>query len=307
MNDTGGYALKPVVFLFNPRSGKERLRAKLGPILNIICRAGYLPSVYVTEGTDDARKVAREYGERADLFLCAGGDGTLNQVISGLMPLEKRPRLGYIPAGSTNDFARSLKLSGDMEKAARVAVSGRGRSFDIGRFGPDRYFVYVAAFGAFTEVSYTTPQDVKNILGYQAYLLEAVRHLASLKAYPMRLTYNETTLEGEFLIGMITNTTSVGGFKGIVQEHVTFDDGLFEGLFVRAPRTPEDLVAIVSSVFLKAEENDHVIRFQTARLTIETEEEVPWVLDGEYGGTPKRVVIENLPRAMEFCVDEQER
>ena len=169
---------------------------------------------------------------------------------------------------------------------------------DVGRFGRNRYFVYIAAFGAFTEVSYKTPQDKKNVLGHQAYILESVKSLASLKSHYMKIQWEEGTIEGEFIFGMITNTTSVGGFKGLTPRDVDFDDGRFEALFIRTPKTPLDLSNIVSYMFLKDEENAYVFRFHTSRVVITAREEVSWVLDGEYGGTVKETVVENVHGAI---------
>lgn len=290
--------LKNMIFLFNPRSGREQIGNHLTGILDCFCKAGYFPKVYVTQGPDDARRIAEEYGEQTDLFVVSGGDGTLNQAVSGLMKLEKRPVLGYLPSGSTNDYARSLKIPGDFIQAAETAVSEESCGVDVGKFGSDKNFVYIAAFGAFTEVSYMTSQDKKNILGHQAYILESVKHLASLKSHRMKIKWEDGSAEEDFIFGMVTNTTSVGGFKGLVPRDVAFDDGLFEALFIRTPKTPADLSNIVSYMFLKEEENDYVYRFRTARLSITSEEEVAWVLDGEYGGDVKNVMIENMHNAM---------
>ena len=163
--------MKSMIFLINPRSGREQIKNQLMGILDCFCKCGYFPSVYVTQNAEDARQIAEEYGENTELFVCIGGDGTLNNVVSGLMKLKQRPVLGYLPSGSTNDYARSLKLPNDLEKAAKIACGDIQSRVDIGKFGEDQYFVYIAAFGAFTEVSYMTPQDKKYILGHQAYIL----------------------------------------------------------------------------------------------------------------------------------------
>lgn len=292
--------MKSMIFLFNPRSGREQIRSQLMGILDFFCGRGYFPAVYVTQNAGDAERIAEEYGESAELFVCSGGDGTLNGVVSGLMRIGKRPALGYLPSGSTNDFARSLQIPTDLKMAAEAAVSGKGTRVDIGRFGENKYFVYIAAFGAFTEVSYMTPQDKKNILGHQAYILESVKHLASLKSHFMRVEWEEGAIEGEFIFGMVTNTTSVGGFKGLVPRDVSFDDGLFEALFIRTPKTPADLSNIVSYMFLKEEENEYVFRFRTSRMLVAAKEEVSWVLDGEFGGSVREVCVENVHGAVEF-------
>ena len=288
--------MKKILFIFNPRSGKAQIRNKLMDILDIFAKAGYELSVHVTQRTGDAMEAAAAYGDRVDLVVCSGGDGTLNETISGLMKLDHIPDLGYIPAGSTNDFASSLKISKSMVKAAEAAVFGEPYSIDIGCFCGDRYFVYIAAFGAFTEVSYLTPQDKKNVLGHQAYMLEGMKSLASIKSYEMRIECDELTLEGEFIFGMITNTMSVGGFKGLVTQDVALDDGEFEVLLIRTPKTPLDLTNIINYMFLKEEPNEYVHKFRTRSLRILSEEPIDWVLDGEFGGTRREVNIIKLKK-----------
>ena len=238
--------MKKMIFVFNPRSGKEQIRSKLLDILDIFTKYGYEVSVYVTQKPLDAMQIVSRRGRGRSLVVCSGGDGTLNEVVSGLMTIEegKRPVLGYIPSGSTNDYASSIGISKNMKKAALDAVSGGTTAVDVGRFGEDRYFVYVAAFGAFTEVSYSTPQEAKNLLGHQAYMLEAVKRVTNLKAYRMKFEWEDKVLEDEFIIGMITNTISIGGFKGLVGLDVALDDGEFEVLLVRKPRTPKDIASI---------------------------------------------------------------
>ena len=288
--------MKKILFIFNPRSGKAQIRNKLMDILDIFAKAGYELSVHVTQRTGDAMEAAAAYGDRVDLVVCSGGDGTLNETISGLMKLDHIPDLGYIPAGSTNDFASSLKISKSMVKAAEAAVFGEPYSIDIGCFCGDRHFVYIAAFGAFTEVSYLTPQEKKNVLGHQAYMLEGMKSLASIKSYEMRIECDELTLEGEFIFGMITNTMSVGGFKGLVTQDVALDDGEFEVLLIRTPKTPLDLTNIINYMFLKEEPNEYVHKFRTRSLRILSEEPIDWVLDGEFGGTRREVNIINLKK-----------
>lgn len=286
--------MKKMLFIFNPCSGKTQIRNKLMDILDIFTKAGYELLVHVTQGSKDAMETAAAYGSSMDLVVCSGGDGTLNETISGLMRLEGIPDLGYIPAGSTNDFASSLKISRDMTAAANAAVSGNPFPIDIGCFCGDRYFVYIAAFGAFTEVSYLTPQDKKNVLGHQAYMLEGMKSLASIKSYTMRVECEEMTLKGEFIFGMVTNTISVGGFKGLVSRNVALDDGQFEVLLIRTPKTPLDLTNIINYMFLKEEPNEYVHKFRTRSLKILPKEPVDWVLDGEFGGTRMEVDILNL-------------
>ena len=285
-----------MLFIFNPRSGRERLRTKLLDILDLFVKAGYEVTVHVTQSAGDAQKQVEKKGGGVELLVCSGGDGTLNEVVSGMMAWsrEKRPQLGYIPAGSTNDFAASLDLPKNMLRAAAIAVAGRPFAIDVGKFGDGRYFVYVAAFGAFTEVSYKTPQETKNVLGHQAYMLEAVKRIAGLKSYRMKFFWDDQELEEDFILGMVTNTISIGGFKGLVQPRVALNDGEFEVMLVRKPRTPKDIQSIVSCLINKDAENDCVYMFRTSNLRMESEEIVDWTLDGEYGGGVKEICIENL-------------
>ena len=301
--------MKKMLFIINPRSGKEQIRSRLLEILDSFVKAGYGPSVYITQGPKDAEYQAAR-AKTKELVVCSGGDGTLNEVVSGLMTItpEKRPELGYIPSGSTNDFASSLGLPKNMRKAAQTAALGKPFLVDIGVFGKNRYFVYVAAFGAFTEVSYSTPQETKNILGHQAYMLEAIKRLTGLKSYRMRLTWEhlveQRELEEEFILGMVTNTTSIGGFKGLVGMDVALDDGEFEVLLVRKPRTPLDIASIAAYLIQREGENECVFKFRTSKLTVQSEELVDWSLDGEFGGSQTEVVIENKPREIAIRVPE---
>lgn len=301
--------MKKMLFIINPRSGKEQIRSRLLEILDSFVKAGYGPSVYITQGPKDAEYQAAR-AKTKELVVCSGGDGTLNEVVSGLMTItpEKRPELGYIPSGSTNDFASSLGLPKNMRKAAQTAALGKPFLVDVGVFGKNRYFVYVAAFGAFTEVSYSTPQETKNILGHQAYMLEAIKRLTGLKSHRMRLTWEhlgeQRELEEEFILGMVTNTTSIGGFKGLVGMDVALDDGEFEVLLVRKPRTPLDIASIAAYLIQREGENECVFKFRTSKLTVQSEELVDWSLDGEFGGSQTEVVIENKPREIAIRVPE---
>lgn len=292
--------MKQMLFIINPRSGRAQIKNHLLELLDIFAKAGYRIQVHITQKPLDAMETVIREGAGKDLIVCSGGDGTLNETISGMMELECCPQLGYIPAGSTNDFASSLRIPKQMLAAAEVAVGGMGYPIDIGHFCEERYFVYVAGFGAFTEVSYLTSQDKKNLLGHQAYMLEGVKSLTSIKSYRMRVSCDEMEIEGEFIFGMITNTISVGGFKGLVNRNVALNDGLFEVLLIRTPKTPLDLSNIVSSLFLKEEHAEFVYKFKAKSLRLESEEPVDWVLDGEFGGTRTEVSVENLHRRMEI-------
>lgn len=238
-----------------------------------------------------------------DLILCSGGDGTLNETICGMLALKDQPPLGYIPAGSTNDFAVSLQIPKDMERAALNVVNGAPFAVDVGSFCGDRNFVYIAGFGAFTEVAYATSQDRKNLLGHPAYMLEALKSISSIKPYHMLVQWEEGELEEDFVFGMVTNTRSVGGFKNLVNQTVALNDGAFEVLLIRMPKTPGDLSNIISHLFLKEEPNEYVYRFKTASICFQSAAPVDWVLDGEYGGTRTQAQIGCLREKIRILVD----
>ena len=261
--------MKKVLFIINPTAGKERMKRYLMSVLDLFTKADWDVTVHITQAALDATNVAQKQGADFDMIVCSGGDGTLSETISGMTRLYRPPVLGYIPAGTTNDFASSLQISSNTMKAAQTVIDGHPQPVDIGFFCEERTFVYVAAFGAFTEVSYMTPQEKKS---------------------------DEMTLEGDFIFGMVTNTISVGGFKGLVASNVRLDDGLFEVLLIRTPKTPMELTNILSSMILKEEQSEYVYRFKTSRLTIHAEEPVDWVLDGEFGGAKTDVEIVNLQK-----------
>jgi diacylglycerol kinase (ATP) len=290
--------MKKLLFIYNARAGKGKIKQTLPAILDCFTRAGYLVTAYPTQAKADATRIVAELGGEYDRVVCSGGDGTLNETISGLLEVENRPVLGYVPAGTTNDFSKNLMLPRGMEGAAETAVEGVPRPCDIGRFN-GRPFVYVAAFGAFTDVSYDTPQEFKSMFGHLAYIMEGVTRLGSLKSYVLRVEHDGGIVEGEFLYGMVSNTISVGGFQGMPAEEVKLDDGLFEVLLVRQPKNANELQSIVVTLARQSPPpGGAVALFHTSRLKVTCAEPVPWTLDGEYGGAPAVVEIENCKHAI---------
>ncbi|MDE6905123.1 MAG: YegS/Rv2252/BmrU family lipid kinase [Lachnospiraceae bacterium] len=293
--------MKKLLFIFNPHSGKAQIKSKLLQIVDIMVKAGYEVTVYPTQERSDASRVAEENAGKYDLVVCSGGDGTLDEVVSGMMKCPKRIPLGYIPAGSTNDFASSLKIPKDMAKAAKIAVTGRKFSCDVGKFD-EKPFIYVAAFGIFTEVSYSTKQEWKNILGHAAYLLEGAKSLHSFASYHMRVEHDGEVLEGEFIFGMITNSISVGGFKNMTGKNVELDDGVFEVTLIHMPKNPVELNAILASLTNLIDDTDLIHSFKSSQVSFLSEEEVPWTLDGEFGGATREVTVRNEQRALDIMV-----
>lgn len=292
--------MKKLLFIFNPLAGKGSIRGHLPGVLDAFTKGGYLVTAYPTQSKGDAARVASELSGQFDRIICCGGDGTLSETISGLLALDPRPVLGYLPAGTTNDFSRNLKLPKGLEAAAQAGVTGPVRKCDVGLFN-QKAFIYVAAFGAFTDVSYDTPQEFKNMFGHLAYLLEGVTRLSSIKSYNLKITHDEGDLEGEFIYGMISNTVSVGGFKSLPLGDVSLNDGLFEVLLVRRPKTLAELQIIIKTLLQqKPADGETVITFHTARMQVTCPEPLPWTLDGEFGGAPLTADIENDCRAIDL-------
>lgn len=289
--------MKNLLFIYNPYSGKGMIKNNLSDIIDCFVKNGYQVGVYPTQGRLDAKEQIIHRAYQYDHIVCCGGDGTLNEVVSGIMELPDKPTLGYIPAGSTNDFAKGIRVPNSMIEAANVSVNGMPISVDIGGFGKKK-FIYIAAFGAFTDVSYMTPQEMKNIMGHPAYIIEAVKSLTSLRTYHMRISHDGTTIEGNFLYGMITNSVSVGGFKGITGKNVVLDDGVFEVTLICQPKNPLDLQLILGNLIGMDVKTDSIISFKSSKIVIDADEKVPWVLDGEYGGSPKRVKVVNYNKAV---------
>ncbi len=290
-----------MLFIYNPRAGKAQIRSNLLDIIDIFVKAGYEVTAYPTQAAGDAVKAVRTRRDGYDIVVCSGGDGTLDEVVSGMMQCDEKLPIGYIPAGSTNDFANSLGIPKSMIKAADVVVKGINFPCDIGAFNYDS-FIYVAAFGIFTDVSYETKQDVKNVLGHAAYLVEGVKRLPSVRSYPLKITNSDQVIEGEFLYGMVTNSYSVGGFRGITGQDILLDDGLFEVTLIRKPSNPLDLNNIILALVDKRVKSEHIHTFKTSRLIVESETPLSWTLDGEFGGEHCRAVIENRRKVLDIRV-----
>lgn len=293
---------KRLLFIFNPKSGKAQIKNKLYEIIDTFVKGGYEVVAHPTQGIGDAHEKTKELAPEMDLVVCSGGDGTLDEVVSGLMECKERIPLGYIPAGSTNDFANSLEISKDMVKAARDIIEGKLYSCDVGRFNKGN-FVYIAAFGLFTDVSYETDQHLKNVLGHLAYLLEGSKRIWNVPTYWIRVDANGRTFEGEYIYGMVTNARSVGGFKNLPGKDVHLDDGLFEVTLIKRPKNPIELNEIIVSLVMAENITSLVDSFKTDRILIESNQEIPWTLDGEYGGEHSFVRIEAQKHAMELVLN----
>lgn len=292
---------KRLLFIYNPKAGKAQIRTKLADILDVFARNGYELTVCPTQKRDDARRIVAERSGDYELVVCSGGDGTLDETVTGMMQSGFRTPVGYIPAGSTNDFGGSLALPKNMVKAAETIVTGRNFPCDMGSFNED-IFVYIAAFGLFTDVSYETGQDMKNVLGHMAYILEGMKRLPSIRSYPMRVSYEDKIIVDDFVFGMVTNSVSVGGFKNITGKNVKLDDGVFEVTLIKKPKNPVELNNIMLSLLNRDIDTKSMYCFRTAELEMESVEPVAWTLDGENGGSHRSVRIKNIHKAIEIRV-----
>lgn len=297
--------MKKLYFICNLQSGKSMIRNKLAAVVDAFTSAGYEVTVRPTQARMDACAAA-EYAclsKQFDLIVCAGGDGTLNEVVQGLMHSQQPLPLGYLPSGSTNDFAKGLRIPDDVEAAAEWILHSHPYHCDIGRFN-SRYFLYIAAFGAFTATVYETPQNIKNALGHTAYVLNAIAQVANIRPLHLRIEYDDQVTEGDYLYGMVSNTASVGGLLKL--KSFMLDDGSFEVMLIRKPERAMDLHRILTSLLNIDEEIDatHVQFFRANKLRIFSDEKITWTLDGEYGGALDHVEIENLHRAITLCVGE---
>lgn len=292
---------KKLLFVYNPKAGKAQIRTKLADILDVFAVKDYEITIFPTRKHGDARQIVEERAKDYELVVCSGGDGTLDEVVTGMMRSGCRVPVGYIPAGSTNDFGGSLSLPKNMIRAAEVIVNGRDFACDIGSFNDD-LFVYIAAFGLFTDVSYETKQDVKNVLGHMAYLLEGMNRLSAVKSYAMKVTCGDKVIEDDFIFGMITNSISVGGFKNITGKNVKLDDGVFEVTLIKKPKNPVELSSIMVSLLNRNIDSSYMYCFRTAELTLESAQPVAWTLDGENGGSHSRVDIRNICKGIDIRV-----
>lgn len=293
--------MKKMLFVYNPNAGTGMLKPKLSDVLDIFVKAGYEVTMYPTQKYHDALAKTLSYTTEYDIVVCSGGDGTLDEVVTGMSQREKKVPVGYIPAGTTNDFASSLHISKNMLEAADTAVNGVPFPCDVGRFNDD-YFVYIAAFGLFTDVSYETKQSMKNVLGHLAYVLEGTKRIFNIPSYHIKVTHDGGVIEDDFVYGMVTNSRSVGGFRSIIGRNVAFDDGVFEVTLIKTPVNPMELNEIVASLVIKQIDSKHMYSFRSGHIRFESDEEIPWTLDGEFGGIHDEVDVQNIKQGLEIMV-----
>lgn len=290
--------MKKLLFIMNPFAGQRKANKFVPEIISLFNRAGYETNVYMTGGPGDAARMAQLRAKEMDMIVCCGGDGTFNETVTGIIRAGADVPVGYIPAGSTNDFASSLKIPGNPMQAVQYILEGQPVSYDVGRFG-ERYFSYIASFGAFTRTSYATPQSVKNALGHMAYVLEGINELSQIRKVHVRMELDNEVLEDDYLFGAISNSTSVGGVLTLNPSQVDLSDGMFEILLVRAPKNLTELPECILALQTQDYSNCGMITFRSAsKIKVFAPSDVPWTLDGEKEDGHAEVLVENLHHAI---------
>ena len=292
--------MQRVLFIYNRHAGKNKTWASLSDIINAMTEQDCLVTTYPTQYRGDAGEAIVRWSGDFDRVVVAGGDGTLSEAVAGAARLPQPPLLGYIPVGTTNDFAKNLNLPLDsLTDLAVTAVTGVPCTHDMGRFN-GQPFLYVAAFGAFTEIAYSTPQKNKNLLGYNAYVLEVVKSLSSIKPYHIKVEYDGNTLEDDFFYGMVCNTYSVAGMRNLPTDRVELDDGLFEVILVRKPMSIGEIGAGLQTLLRPGavEEGSALLSFHASQLKFTSEKPIPWTIDGEYGGSHEVSQVQNHRQAL---------
>ncbi len=300
---------KRMLVVRNPRAGSFLSQNTFLEAAGVIFKdESFNVYVYTTTGQGDAARIAREEGPGVDRIVAFGGDGTLSEVINGVMhlPAKDRPELGYIPAGTTNDFASGVGLSRNIVKAAQTVLTGIPEPLDVGRFGEERYFSYVASFGTFTKASYSASQDLKNALGYAAYLLEGLRCLIDIRSIPLVVTADGTIYEDEFIFGAVSNAMSVGGMLKYGYEQVNLSDGLFEVLMIRTPKNLSEIQTLLTDVANRNfVESPHILYQKARKVCVRSEQPLAWTVDGESGGETTDVTLVNHKRAINILTPKE--
>lgn len=293
---------KNMLLIYNPKAGKGTVSPKIPALLDMYTREGFIVTAYPIQHGENIKDIIADFDSEFDRVICIGGDGTLNHVVNGMMQRDKKIPIGYIPSGSTNDYARSLGLPKSFMKAAEVAGGNRRFSSDIGRFA-DKYFVYVAAFGLFSAVSYMTKQEMKNILGHSAYVIEGMKSLSNIPKFHIRIESDQGNIEGDYILGMVSNSISVGGFKKLFGNDVSLDDGFYELTLARQPENLSEFQELISCFFNTQLHKASIVDIiKVSNLKISCDTPISWSLDGEFGGEYTEVEINNCKQALEIIV-----
>ncbi len=292
---------KKLLFIYNPNAGRGKIRTRLSQILEVFSKSDCELIVYPTRQRLDARVKVIEYVKKGECsaIICSGGDGTLNEVVGGLMECEASIPVGYIPSGTTNDFGYSLHIPKDMIKAAEIMIKGTTMLCDVGRIN-DNFFTYTAAFGLFADVSYDTPQNAKNVLGRIAYILGGVTRLHGIKSLHLRVEHDNEVEEDDFIVGMIANSNSIAGFRGITGKRVLLNDGLFELIMIRRPHNLLEISNIINDLLKNDLSGKYFYYRRVSEVKVYSDIDMPWSLDGEYGGTTRIANVKVHKKAIPY-------
>jgi len=292
---------KKILLIVNLHSGKGTIKRKLPSIINNLSGAGYEVDVHYTKPNYKPAKIMREYNKNVDLIICCGGDGTLNEVVNYVMKSEINSKISFIPLGTMNDFAHTIKMSTNKTYLSRNINNCRHVKSDIGKFNTV-YFNYVAAFGAFVPVPYVTPQSLKRIFGKFAYFIVAFSYISKIREVPIVLEVNGKHIEDEFVFGSISNSKTIGRIRWFKRNEVKIDDGKFEMMFVKKPKNVLQFIDMVFALLIKNHNKKYFYFFQTDEVSIKSDAGIPWTLDGEYGGRLKHVTIKNNKQSVTYIV-----
>ena len=297
-----------VLTIINPTSGKGKIEQKIDEIKQNIEEQGMQNEIILTQKEKNAKNILDEHKENKDLILVCGGDGTLNETVTSMIENKlENVTLSFIPLGTTNDLARTLDIPIKDISITKKLLQTTAKRIDIGKWNENRYFCYVAAFGLITDVSYITSQKAKHKYGRLAYYINAIKELVKIPTFKMKLRYDNKHIEDEFIYGGITNSESIAGFKWFAKGEIQLDDGLFEGIFIRKPRTIFGYFKILSSFFKKDyHKNEYILFTQAKNFEIEAEESIKWTIDGEFAGEEKNVKIENMQKKIEQAIYQKE-
>ena len=293
---------KNILLIVNPKSGKMKSKNVFFDIVEGLESDGSLITTYITKSKGDATDIVCKIGKIYDSIVCCGGDGTLNEVVTGMLESETNIPLGYIPAGTTNDFATTMNIPKDINQAIDKIVTGTPKAIDIGMMGDDRYFTYIASFGAFTEASYNAPQQVKNVIGNLAYILEGIKDIANIRSYNMTVKYDDKEITDEFIFGAVSNSTSIGGLVKLNDEYVDLSDGVFEVMLIKNPKTIIDLHKIISSLLYSKFDNDLISFFPAKEIEFIMEKPESWTIDGEFAQGDDVVKVKNIHNAIKLII-----
>ncbi len=293
---------KRLMLIINPAAGAGDSSLYVGAVSEIFFKNGFVPTVYYTAEAGDATRFVLEFGGGYDRIVCVGGDGTLSETVAGLARLQSPPPLGYIPQGTTNDFASTLKLPKDSLQAAKIAVSGHPMPLDVGALSDGTFFTYIAAFGAFTEISYETPRENKQALGHLAYILSGMASLPKISSYPAVVEYDGGTLKGDYVFGSVSNSTSVAGIVKLTDAGIELNDGLFEVILIKNPKNLIELNHIIGNVLVRNFSNNYVTMVRSKNVKFSFNQPVKWTRDGESGGAHSELSLQNLHSAIEIMV-----